>query len=200
MTTTAPSLMSIYEGWDSHQLALVRAITPLTPEQLAWRPAPHLSSVGELISHTALARLWWFHKMGAPGSAELARQIAPWAGEKVNAEDPTELHRWADALEQQEAAIAGNLTELLRWLEASWQMIETTLTTWTVADLTQTYRHIREGKMYVISRQWTIWRVLSHDLHHGGELAILLGLQDIEIPDLGDRGGHLTELSLAEPG
>ena len=35
MTTTAPSLMSIYEGWDSHQLALVRAITLLTLEQLS---------------------------------------------------------------------------------------------------------------------------------------------------------------------
>jgi uncharacterized damage-inducible protein DinB len=199
MTTTAPSLMSIYEGWDSHQLALVRAITPLTLEQLAWRPAPHLSSVGELISHIALARLWWFHKMGAPGAASLTRQIASWAGERVNAENLSELNRWADALEQQEAAIVGNPTELLKWLEASWQMIETTLTTWTVADLTQTYRHIREGKMYVVSRQWTIWRILSHDLHHGGGLAILLGLQGIDIPDLGERGGHLTELSLADP-
>jgi len=199
MTTTAPSLMSIYEGWDSHQLALVRAITPLSPAQLAWRPAPHLSSVGEIISHIALARLWWFHKMGAPGAASLARQIAPWAGEKANTENITELHRWMDAIEQQEAAIVENHTELLRWLEASWQMIETTLTTWTVADLTRTYRHIREGKMYVVSRQWTIWRILSHDLHHGGELAILLGLQGIAIPDLGDQGGHLTELPLAEP-
>jgi hypothetical protein len=44
MTTAAPSLMSIYEGWDSHQLTLVRTITPLTPEQLAWWPAPHLPS------------------------------------------------------------------------------------------------------------------------------------------------------------
>ncbi len=199
MTTTAPSLMSIYEGWDSHQLALVRAITPLSPAQLAWRPAPHLSSVGELISHIALARLWWFHKMGAPGAASLARQIAPWAGEKANTENLTELHRWMDAIEQQEATIVENHTELLRWLEASWQMIETTLTTWTVADLTWTYRHIREGKMYVVSRQWTIWRILSHDLHHGGELAILLGLQGIAIPDLGDQGGHLAELPLAEP-
>jgi len=191
--------MSIYKGWDSHQLALVRAVTPLTPEQLVWRPAPHLSSVGELISHIALARLWWFHKMGAPGAASLARQVAPWTGDKANTEDVTELNRWADALEQQEAALVENSTELLRWLEASWQMIETTLTTWTVPDLRQTYRHIREGKMCVVSRQWTIWRILSHDLHHGGQLAILLGLQGINVPDLGERGGHLTELSLADP-
>ncbi len=68
------------------------------------------------------------------------------------------------------------------------QIIETTLTTWTVADLTQTSRRIRDGKMYVVSRQWTIRRILSHDLHHSGELALLLGLQGIDIPDLGERG------------
>jgi hypothetical protein len=51
--------------------------------------------------------------------------------------------------------------------------------------------------MYLVSRQWTFWRIMSKDLHHGGELAILLGLQGIKIPDLGDRGGHLTELPLA---
>ena len=196
---TAPSLMSIFEGWDGHQLALVLAITPLTPEQLTWRPAPHLRSVGELISHIALARLYWFHNMGAPGSAELARQIAPWEGEKANTENLTEFRRWFDAIAKQEEAIVESPAELLRWLEASWQVIETTLTTWTVADLAQTYRHLYQGKMYAVSRQWVIWRIMSHDLHHGGQLAILLGLQGIEVPDLGDQGGHLTELPLAEP-
>ena len=199
MTTAETSLMSIFEGWDSHQLALVRAITPLTTEQLAWRPAPHLRSVGEIISHIALGRLYWFHNMGAPGSAALARQIAPWEGEKANTEDLSEIRRWFDAIDQQEVAIVDNPTELLRWMEASWQVIETTLTTWTVADLAQTYRHLYQGKMYAVSRQWVIWRIMSHDLHHGGELAILLGLQGIAIPDLGDQGGHLTELPLAEP-
>ena len=93
----------------------------------------------------------------------------------------------------------GNHTELLRWLEASWRMIETTLTTWTVADLRQSYRYTREGKMYVVSRQWTIWRIMAHDLHHGGQIAFALGMQGIDIPDLGDQGGHLTELPLADP-
>lgn len=198
MMTEAPSLMSIFEGWDGHQLALVRAIAPLTPEQLAWRPASHLRSVGEIISHIALGRLYWFHNMGAPGSAELARQIAPGEGEKANTENLAEFRRWFDAIAQQEEAIVENPTELLRWLEASWQVIDTTLTTWTVADLAQTYRHLYQGRMYAVSRQWVIWRIMSHDLHHGGELSILLGMQGIEIPDLGDQGGHLTELPLAE--
>lgn len=198
MNTAIQSLSSVYEGWDGHQLALVRAITDLTSEQLAYRPAPHLRSVGEIISHIALGRLSWFYRMGAPGSAELARRIGPWEGEKADTEQLAELRRWMDATSQLEEAIVTNPTELSAWLEASWRMVQKTLSTWTVADLGQTFRHVYEGKMYVVSRQWVLWRILSHDVHHGGELAILLGLQGIEIPDLGEQGGHLTELPLAE--
>jgi hypothetical protein len=36
-------------------------------------------------------------------------------------------------------------------------------------------------------------------MHHGGQLCVLLYMQGIDLPDLGDRGGHLTELALAEP-
>jgi uncharacterized damage-inducible protein DinB len=172
----------------------VRAITPLTPEQLAYRPAPHLRSAGEIIAHIAVGRLDWFHRMGAPGNADLARQIAPWETERANTEDPAALIKWMDATQQQQASIAENPAELRRWLDASWQIIETTLTTWTAADLQLTYPHAYQGKMYAVTRQWTIWRIMSHDLHHGGELSILLGMQGIDIPDLGDQGGHLTEL------
>ncbi len=48
MTTTSPFLKIVYEGWESHQQALMRAVTPLMPEQLAWRPAPYHSSVNEM--------------------------------------------------------------------------------------------------------------------------------------------------------
>ena len=200
MTTEALALKQLYDGWDSHQLALMRAVTPLTSEQLAYRPAPHLQTVGELVCHLSLARLWWFHKMGAPGSAALASQTAPWAGEKINAADPNELRRWTEALEQLEQTIVTNHDEQTRWLALTWQMIETTLKQWTVADLMQTYRHLYGGKVYAVSRQWTIWRIMSHDLHHGGEISLALGMQGIELPDLGDQGGHLTELPLAEAG
>jgi uncharacterized damage-inducible protein DinB len=199
MATEPPSLMRVYEGWDGHQLALVRAITPLSPEQLSYRPTPQLRSAGEIIGHIAFGRLDWFHRMGAPGSAALARQIAPWEGERADTEHPAELSKWLRAAHDQQTSIAEDPAELVRWLEASWRMIETTLTTWTVADLEQTYRHAYQGTMYAVSRQWTIWRIMSHDLHHGGELAILLGLQGISIPDLGDQGGHLTELTPAGP-
>jgi uncharacterized damage-inducible protein DinB len=198
MTTPSPLSKSVYEGWDSHQQALMHAVTPLMPEQLAWRPAPDQSSVNEVIGHVAGARLWWFYKMSAPGSAALARQIAPWAQEEFDAADSNELNRWMEANLQWEESLTKTPGESLTWLESSWRMIETTLNTWTVADLAQTYRHLREGKIYAVTRQWTIWRVMSHDLHHGGQLALMLGLQGIDVPDFRDKGGHLTPWSLAE--
>jgi uncharacterized damage-inducible protein DinB len=178
MTTDASLLTSVYDGWDTYQLSIVHAIAPLSAPQLTYRPTPKLRSVGEIAIHISLGRISWFERMQAPGSEELARQAAGWEAEQ---------------------AIAENAAELVRRLEATWQMIENTLTYWTVGDLAQVYLQPYGGKTYAISRQWTIWRVLAHDLHHGGELAMLLGIQDIEIPELGALGGHLTEPPLAEP-
>ena len=200
MSTEALSLMQVYEGWEGHQLALMRAITPLTPEQFAYRPTPDLRSVAELLSHISLGRVDWFHRMGAPGSGELARQFAPGEGEKANTEDLSQWRAWMEAVGQQEEAIINDPAKQRYWLEATWQMIEATLTQWTTDDLAKTYRHLYQGKMYAVSRQWTIWRIMSHDLHHGGQIALALGLQGIEIPDLGEQCGHLTELPLAEAG
>jgi hypothetical protein len=70
-----------------------------------------------------------------------------------------------------------------------------------VADLAASHRQSYRGAVYAVSRQWVIWRILSHDIQHGGQLTIMLWRQGIEIPDLGDLGGHLTEppIVAAEP-
>ena len=187
MTADSPMLMDVYRGWEGYQTSLVKAITPLSSEQLTFRPAPHLSSVEEIARHIIGGRLNWFVCMQAPGSAELAKQVPQWKPD----EDGNRL--------VVEEALATGPTELVEWLEATWQMIEATLTQWSVADLEQDYRLTYRGTTYAISRQWTLWRILSHDMHHGGQLSVLLYMQGVDLPELGDRGGHLTELSLAEP-
>jgi hypothetical protein len=57
MIQSMRSLADIFEGWDGHQTSLVHAIAPLTREQLLWRPAANLKSVGELARHISLARI-----------------------------------------------------------------------------------------------------------------------------------------------
>ncbi|HEX5243628.1 MAG TPA: hypothetical protein VFW23_10245, partial [Tepidisphaeraceae bacterium] len=41
-------LSQIFDGWNGYQTSLLRAIEPLTPEQLAWRVAEGRRSIGEL--------------------------------------------------------------------------------------------------------------------------------------------------------
>jgi len=44
--TEQPSIVgTIYEGWGTYQALLIRAITPLSPEQLALSVAPGLRTV-----------------------------------------------------------------------------------------------------------------------------------------------------------
>src|SRR5216684_5349436 len=38
------------------------------------------------------------------------------------------------------------------------------------------------GKNYALTRQWITWHVIAHDLHHGGELTLMLGMQGIALP------------------
>lgn len=174
-------LQQVFDGWQGYQSSLVNAIAPLSPEQLRWRPAAGLNSVGEVARHISLGRVVWFARMGAPGAAEVVAQIDRW-------EEDGDGNR---TIVEQALDIAGDAAELVRWLEMSWAMIAQTLSVWTVTDLPVTYRHIWFGNTYAVSRQWTLWRILSHDIHHGGELSLMLGQQGIAATELSGLFGHI---------
>jgi uncharacterized damage-inducible protein DinB len=178
MDAKALPLASVYAGWEDTNTSLVKAIAPLNPEQLAWRPAASLRSVGETVAHISSGRLGWFQRMDAPGSHQLAAQAAALGSEE---------------------SIAAQASDLVRWLEATWQMVIATLQQWSVADLAFTYPIDYFGQTYAVSRQWILWRILAHDIHHGGQLAVMLGMLGVPIPELGDQGGHLSIPPLADP-
>src|SRR5439155_26645047 len=98
-------------------------------------------SGGEIASHIIGGRIQWFRRILGAGSAEFAGRVAGW---------------------RPEDAIEGNADELVRWLEATWQMIEEALARWNVADLAQTYQlPPYKGKNYALTRQWIIWHVIA---------------------------------------
>ena len=156
------NLSPFYKGWDVYQDLLVKAIAPLSAEQLALRAAPHLRSIGENTAHIIGTRVGWFHMLMGEGDAA----IAP-------------LDDWDQA-----NAPARSAAELVTGLEASWQMIQNALIRWTAEDLDYIFRGERWGKPYELSRQWVIWHVIEHDLHHGGELSFTLGMHNLAAPDL----------------
>jgi len=162
VTTQQTHLLPFYEGWDAYQGLLITAITPLTADQLSLRAAPHLRSIGENVAHIIGARVGWFHMLMGEGNAE------------IEARDTWDLP----------GAPARSATELVGGLEATWEMIHSTLTRWTSADLDYVYKRIRDDKEQRFTRQWVIWHVIEHDLHHGGEISLTLGMHDLAAPDL----------------
>ena len=181
MIKNSDPLQIVYQGWNGYQESLVNAVKSLTPEQLTWRPADNLNSVGELVRHISLGRITWFRRMDAPGSAEISNQIEHWQQDRDGNQHIIE----------EKIEITDQAAGLVDWLELSWQMIDQTLTTWKIADLSQSYRHVWNGSAYAPTRQWTIYRIMSHDIHHGGELSLMLGMQGIEAFELCALFGHI---------
>jgi uncharacterized damage-inducible protein DinB len=162
MTEQTLPLATFYKGWDAYQRSLVDIIAPLSAEQLALPAAAHHWTIGMVAQHMVANRVWWFQLWMGEGSPELA-PIAHW--------DP------ADDAEQPALAAA----ELVAGLEATWRMIQDALARWTAADLGQVFpppaalREDERANYSPCTRQWILWHVLEHEIHHGGELSVALG-------------------------
>lgn len=90
------------------------------------------------------------------------------------------------------AAIAGweyegaipSTAELVRGLKVTFQAWKECLERWTPEDLEYIFKGERWGRPYELSRQWVIWHVIEHDLHHGGELSFSPGAHGLAAPDI----------------
>ena len=167
MTEQILSLTTFYSGWNGFQQNLIKIIAPLSPEQLALRAAPNHWTIGMVAQHIIANRVWWFQLWMGEGSPDLA-PIAHW--------DP-EDKEWQPV---REAA------ELVAGLESTWQMIEDALARWTPADLGHLFptpASLSEEEQRIFrarTRQWIIWHVLEHEILHGGELSLALGMYGLK--------------------
>jgi uncharacterized damage-inducible protein DinB len=152
------SLLPLYKGWETYQERLIKGIEPLSLEQLSLRIAPQLRSVGELASHIIGARSGWLFytlEKGDEHMTTLASQPARSSAELVNG------------------------------LEVTWHVIQDALTHWTIADLAGIVHDTDEnGEDQTYTRQWVIWHLIEHDMHHGGELSFTLGMYGLTGVDI----------------
>ena len=158
MSVQPLTLNRLYSGWENYQKLLVEVVAPLTPEQLALRPAPHLRSIYDLVAHIIACRAGWFHEHLREGGPEF-EEIAQWD------------------LEDQPLR---NAADFERGLEVTWKLINDCLTRWTPDDFDVAFESSGETQ----TRQWVLWHVIEHDLHHGGELSLTLGMHHLRAPDL----------------
>jgi uncharacterized damage-inducible protein DinB len=54
-------------------------------------------------------------------------------------------------------------------------MIEECLRRWTPDDLAVEFTRERRSSTETCTRQWVIWHLVEHDVHHGGEISQILG-------------------------
>lgn len=159
---TPATLDVIYENWRGYQEKLRGCIAPLTIAQLGLQPAAHMWPLGQIVQHIISVRAGWF-------SATLQ--------DEDEAMSAYMLWGQQDSPERSGA-------ELARGLDETWDFIEARLRRWTPADCAMTFPDEWEGQVYTVSRSWVIYHVLEHDLHHGGEAALILGMNKLPAPDL----------------
>ena len=166
MTEQVSPLITFYkQGWENYQQALVETIAPLSSEQLALPIAPHHWSIGMLLAHMIDARVLWFHR---------------WMGEGA----PNLSHWDEDEQTVREAA------SLVVMFEKTWHVISSAMTRWTSADLEQLFSPPASHQAWLQNqgleeepahtRQWIVWHVMEHEIHHGGELSLALGTYGLE--------------------
>jgi len=155
-----------FRGYEVHQGRVVKMIAPLDQAQLDLAAAPHLWSVRTLACHIIAARAWWFNS---------------WMGE-----GPEEFGRMTDWDEDQ-ALATRPAAEIVRGLEESWAVIKSGLERWSPDDLTKDFSRPtpnEAGERPRRTRQWIVWHVVEHDVHHGGEISFSLGMHGVPGLDL----------------
>jgi uncharacterized damage-inducible protein DinB len=155
--------MTFYKGWETYQQGLVETIAQLSSVQLATPLASEQRSVGELLDHMIGARFNWFHL---------------WMGEGNPDFD------WNDDEDNNEPTVY-KAASLVAMFEKSWHVISSALNCWTSADLEQLFLPPASHQAWLRNqgleespphtRQWIVWHVLEHEIHHGGELSLALG-------------------------
>ncbi len=150
------------KGWEAYQQLLIEAMRPLNADQLALRVGHNLRPAGAIAAHIVGARVRWLREVLGEGDEA--------------------LDRWAD-LDRQGAPIPSG-EELAQALEESWQPLKAGLERWKPGDYEYTFTVEEDGQKWSLTRGWVVWHLIEHDLHHGGELSLLLGshgLRGVEI-------------------
>jgi uncharacterized damage-inducible protein DinB len=152
----------IYENWQDYNKKLQACIAPLTNEQLLLQPAPRMWPLGQVVQHVISVRVGWF---------------------SYTLQDPDPMMEAYGLWGQRESADR-SAAELVRGLDETWAFIESRLKRWTPVDCAKTFPDEIAGQKYEFSRSWVIYHVLEHDLHHGSEVSLILGMNGLQPLDM----------------
>ena len=151
-------LIDFYSGWQKYNDLIIKAIAPLREDQLSQRPATNMWSVRTLAEHIVATRAWW---------------LGGWMGE-----DSETLMPLID-FDDGPGADRRDAKTITEFLGITFGSLTRCLERWTEADLDQRFQRPRpndQGECPWRTRGYIVWHVAEHDLHHGGEISLILGM------------------------
>ena len=152
------TLTTFYTSWKEYQDHIKGALAPLTAEQLELHAAPHLRSIGENALHIIGCRAGWFTEFLGEDCGADVKAYASWDVPGAPARTPAEM---------------------VQALDRTWQCMTECLARWSPDEMRHTFPDDWDGTHVDLSRAWVVWHVLEHDLHHGGELSLTLGMHGL---------------------
>lgn len=147
-----------YAGWTQANERLIETVGSLSAEELAWSSGAQMWPIWALAAHLAGARVYWLCSvLGEPGAS--ATPFIDPSGEG-----------WEDDLSRPRDA-----DELVHALRSTWRVVEGCLERWTPDMLQVEFARMRGAVRQLHTRQSILFRLLTHDASHAGEISQLLG-------------------------
>ena len=148
------SARELFRHWDEVREGLYQALSKLTDAQLGFVPREGLWSLGKVARHIAHAEEGWF------------RYVVT-----------RELHQWPEYTVENYPTVE-SIKALLSEVHTRTEDYLMTL------DIAALDRILDVPWDRRLSLGWIIWHVLEHEIHHRGEIFLMLGLLGLEAPDI----------------
>jgi uncharacterized damage-inducible protein DinB len=145
----------LFGHWTSVRKGLYQALDLLADEQLDFVPREGLWSLGHVARHIANAEEGWFRHI-------VTGELEEWPRDYTAADYPT-----VDAVKLLLQEVHSRTATYLKGV--------------TAADVDQ---RIQLSWGPEVTLRWVIWHVLEHEIHHRGEIYLMIGLMGMEAPDV----------------
>jgi len=145
----------LFGHWTSVCKGLYQALDLLADEQLDFVPREGLWSLGHVARHIANAEEGWFRHI-------VTGELEEWPRDYTAADYPT-----VDAVKLLLQEVHSRTATYLKGV--------------TAADMDQ---RIQQSWGPEVTLRWVIWHVLEHEIHHRGEIYLMIGLMGMEAPDV----------------
>lgn len=152
---------------DDQSRRLTEDTRDLTPEELAWQPAPGLNTIGMLLAHIAIVEVYWLHTALSGGTPFQCHQVLG-IGED---DDGMPIPAGSPPAQTLKGKTLGFYDDLLTRARK-----HTVAATRGLADADLDRRFIRrrkDGSEDTFNVRWVLYHVLEHQAGHYGQVLLL---------------------------